>query len=155
MRSRDDSQNGGNNGSPSSQCEPQQYIGGQPNSSLPNNGGIVPCGLIAWSFFNDTFTVSQRSPDTGDIVPLPLDVSPPIIFCLSCCCVSPLPSQSSSCRPAGAAHVLPRGARGFFLPLPSQFSTCFSTWGTCRFPPPAQLVQHLFFHVGHVPMSFL
>ncbi|MEW5314383.1 MAG: hypothetical protein WDW38_005889 [Sanguina aurantia] len=33
-------------------CSPEDNLGG--NSSLPIN----PCGLIAWSFFNDSYTVS-------------------------------------------------------------------------------------------------
>jgi hypothetical protein len=36
------------------------YLYGGQNSSLPNNGAIYPCGLIAHSFFNDTLVnVSQ------------------------------------------------------------------------------------------------
>eukprot|EP00884_Botryococcus_braunii_P008318 jgi/Botrbrau1/17488/Bobra.0054s0071.2 len=75
VRSRDDSQNGGNTGTPASQCDPQQYIRGQQNSSLPNDGGIVPCGLIAWSFFNDTFAVSLQRGDTGTALPVVVDDS--------------------------------------------------------------------------------
>ena len=29
-----------------------------PESDLPNGGAVNPCGLMAWSFFNDTYSVS-------------------------------------------------------------------------------------------------
>lgn len=35
-------------------CDPQEFLGG--NKSLPVN----PCGLVAWSFFNDTYTVRRH-----------------------------------------------------------------------------------------------
>ena len=57
VRSLDSKQLGGKNGT-SSACDPIQYL---PNGSTVNstNGGrINPCGLIAWSNFNDTFAVS-------------------------------------------------------------------------------------------------
>jgi hypothetical protein len=74
VRSRDDSQTGGNGGDPASECQPQQYIGGSPNASLPNNGAIVPCGLIAWSFFNDTFAVGIQQPGEAEAQPANVDV---------------------------------------------------------------------------------
>ena len=54
MKSRSDSQLSGTNisGSAFDVCQPQAYLGG--NSSYP----ITPCGLIAWSLFNDTFRIS-------------------------------------------------------------------------------------------------
>ena len=36
-----------------SQCQPELYL---PNTSLP----IDPCGLIAWSYFNDTYQVAYH-----------------------------------------------------------------------------------------------
>lgn len=33
-------------------CKPEDDVGGLP---------IVPCGLIAWSLFNDTYTLSRKS----------------------------------------------------------------------------------------------
>ena len=54
MRSRSDNQLGGKGGA-SSSCSPQQYI----NSSVTEAAEINPCGLIAWSFFNDTFSATQ------------------------------------------------------------------------------------------------
>jgi hypothetical protein len=35
-------------------CEPQRYYGGDTSKT------ILPCGLIAWSFFNDTYQVRGR-----------------------------------------------------------------------------------------------
>lgn len=35
-----------------SACKPEDDVGGQP---------IVPCGLIAWSLFNDTYTLSRNN----------------------------------------------------------------------------------------------
>ena len=60
-------------GSGSSKCAPQQYVGGQPNASLPHDGAINPCGLIAWSFFNDSYTAAAVGAD-GVAAPLQLDV---------------------------------------------------------------------------------
>lgn len=69
VRSLDSKQLGGDNSS-SSACSPQQYLGHdgeQPD--LPNNGKINPCGLIAHSNFNDSFTA------TANGIPLEIDVS--------------------------------------------------------------------------------
>lgn len=58
VRSLDSKQLGGKNSS-SSACEPIQYVGDRGrNGSLPNDGKVNPCGLIAWSNFNDTFSAS-------------------------------------------------------------------------------------------------
>lgn len=54
-------------GSDASSCEPERYVNDSPNSSLPNNGVIDPCGLIAWSFFNDSYTLADGS---GNAVPV-------------------------------------------------------------------------------------
>lgn len=35
-------------------CDPQEFLNGN-SSELIN-----PCGLVAWSFFNDTYAVSAR-----------------------------------------------------------------------------------------------
>lgn len=67
----DDKQLGGKGGT-SSSCSPQQYVNGSANPGLPNNGEINPCGLIAWSFFNDTFSVSRQS--SGNSAPVSVDV---------------------------------------------------------------------------------
>lgn len=73
----------GNGGS--SKCAPQQYVNGGPDPSLPHNGEINPCGLIAWSFFNDSYTAAVVGPG-GAPVPLELDVSGPhhLLFLCSC-----------------------------------------------------------------------
>ena len=75
VRSRDDNQMAGKGGG-SGQCAPEQYVGSQPDPSLPNQGAITPCGLIAWSFFNDSFgdAAALVGPD-GAPSSVPLDVS--------------------------------------------------------------------------------
>lgn len=52
MKSRNDVQlrgSGGDDGSDTSGCDPESSNDGKP---------IVPCGLIAWSLFNDTYKFS-------------------------------------------------------------------------------------------------
>ena len=63
MRSEVSKQAGGTNYSASSlnKCNPIIYEGGSPNTSKIQDGVIDPCGLIAWSLFNDTFTATQGS----------------------------------------------------------------------------------------------
>ncbi len=73
VRSRDDSQTGSGEGG-SSKCAPQQYVNGSANPNLPHNGEINPCGLIAWSFFNDSYSAAIVGSD-GAPTPLVLDVS--------------------------------------------------------------------------------
>eukprot|EP00892_Ulva_mutabilis_P006053 jgi/Ulvmu1/381/UM001_0388.1 len=48
----------GNNASTSSLevCKPQRYITNQANNTFEQQGLITPCGLAAWSLFNDTFS---------------------------------------------------------------------------------------------------
>lgn len=67
VRSLDSKQLGGKN-STSSACSPQQFQGpaGQ-QSGLPNGGRINPCGLIAYSNFNDSFTATTAA---GKSVPI-------------------------------------------------------------------------------------
>lgn len=57
------------NGTSASICSPQEFLGGKKNESLPNDGLVNPCGLTAWSFFNDTFSLYE----TSDSVPLSID----------------------------------------------------------------------------------
>ena len=61
VRSVVSKQAGGTNYSASSlnQCNPEIYEGRTANASKPQNGVISPCGLIAWSLFNDTFAATQ------------------------------------------------------------------------------------------------
>lgn len=40
------------------QCKPEKYLGREQNSSLVDDGLVNPCGLIAWSFQNDTIGIS-------------------------------------------------------------------------------------------------
>ena len=74
VRSRDDNQMAGK-GTGSGKCAPEQYVGGNPNPALPQDGAITPCGLIAWSFFNDSFgdAASLAGPG-GAPTPVTLDV---------------------------------------------------------------------------------
>lgn len=69
VRSIDSKQLGGKNSS-SSVCSPAQYVGNDASNplGLPDGGRINPCGLIANSNFNDSFTASVGA------VPLPIDV---------------------------------------------------------------------------------
>lgn len=55
VKSRSDSQLRGTeiSGSGFDSCKPEAYLGD--NNTLP----ITPCGLIAWSLFNDTYTISD------------------------------------------------------------------------------------------------
>lgn len=52
VKSRSDAQLRGNINADVSSCEPEDKSNGQP---------IVPCGLIAWSLFNDTYNFSRNS----------------------------------------------------------------------------------------------
>ena len=56
VKSRSDAQLRGDVPSTSSLlgCQPVEY-----SDPLDETGVITPCGLIAWSFFNDTYTVSD------------------------------------------------------------------------------------------------
>lgn len=49
------------NGTSASICSPQEFLGGDRNESLANDGFINPCGLTAWSFFNDTFSLYETN----------------------------------------------------------------------------------------------
>lgn len=72
VRSRNDNQMGGDTSATAgSSCEPERYVNGSANANLPNDGNINPCGLIAWSFFNDTYSLATSS---GSAVPI--DVMP-------------------------------------------------------------------------------
>jgi LEM3 (ligand-effect modulator 3) family / CDC50 family len=89
VRSIDSKQLAGDNVT-SSACQPLQYVnstGGQQewNWQMPDGGAINPCGLIAWSYFNDTFTVLNGKTQA------PIDVR----RCLSVCLSSPGPAWDS------------------------------------------------------------
>ena len=56
VKSRSDSQLlNGDSTTGTSNCKPEQYL--LNNASLP----IIPCGLIAWSLFNDTYAFTTNS----------------------------------------------------------------------------------------------
>ena len=55
-------------------CAPFQYVP-DPNGTLPYGGAINPCGQIANSNFNDTYTLSVVAPGGGGAGPLTLDDS--------------------------------------------------------------------------------
>ncbi len=84
----------------SSRCAPQQYVGGQPNASLAHDGAINPCGLIAWSFFNDSFSAAIVTPDGAA---MPLDSQ---AFDVSYPCKIPFAWHSTlKCAICAARHV--------------------------------------------------
>lgn len=92
MRSLDSKQLGGKN-STSSACNPERYRGNQGSQpGLPNDGKVNPCGLIAWSEFNDTFTASANG------ISLPIDVSRRLHSC-TCAHVDLRMSLHSCLRP--------------------------------------------------------
>lgn len=79
VRSLDSNQLGGKM-STSNTCAPRQFV--QNNGSnplgLPNGGQINPCGLIANSNFNDSFTASVGAiPLAIDVRALPCTTPPP------------------------------------------------------------------------------
>ena len=55
------------------QCAPQLYETGEPNARLPNDGLVLPCGLQAWSFFNDTFQIRKVVAGQGQSVPVDMN----------------------------------------------------------------------------------
>ncbi|KAJ9510342.1 hypothetical protein QJQ45_015799 [Haematococcus lacustris] len=58
-------------------CEPQRYLGGRRDTSLPDQAAIHPCGLIPSSLFNDSFSLHQTCDDAAlsGHIPLQLDVA--------------------------------------------------------------------------------
>lgn len=76
VRSRDDQQMGGVPGPPAERCAPEK--------ETADGAPIVPCGLAAWSLFNDTFTdwrlttgppAGQAGGGAGTTAPLTVDSS--------------------------------------------------------------------------------
>lgn len=49
-------------------CNPQQFVGGEENSTLANDGLVNPCGLTAWSFFNDTYGLSYTATNADLVI---------------------------------------------------------------------------------------
>lgn len=58
-----------------SACRPFQYLPGGADAGLPNGGAILPCGQIAQSLFNDSFSATVLAPGAGAPVELPIDSS--------------------------------------------------------------------------------
>ncbi len=67
---------GANSSDGSAACEPFRYaVNDAPDPSLPNNGVIMPCGQIAHSNFNDSFSVAVAEQGAVAPTPVPVDVS--------------------------------------------------------------------------------
>lgn len=67
VRSRSDTQLAGADNPNTATCDPQQYLSG--NGSLPIN----PCGLIAWTNFNDSYVLSLNR--AGIVTALPVSTT--------------------------------------------------------------------------------
>jgi len=91
VRSLVSAQLGGKNKAPSTlgTCAPQQYVNGQEGQINPLTGlefedsaAVDPCGLMPYSYFNDSYSVTQVQPG-GTAEAVPLDVSPILchIYC--------------------------------------------------------------------------
>lgn len=83
VRSLVSSQLGGKNKAPSTlgQCAPQQYVDGTEGTADPTTGDVLtdnaavdPCGLMPYSYFNDSYVMSQQQPG-GDLTVIDMDVS--------------------------------------------------------------------------------
>ena len=92
VRSLVSSQLGGQNKAPDTlgQCAPQQWFANTENfDSLPDSGAIDPCGLMPYSYFNDSFVLLQTQPG-GTTAHIYVDVSHdhtsqmPLCFSASC-----------------------------------------------------------------------
>ena len=58
------------------QCAPQNYVNQQAGfQGLPDNAAIDPCGLVAHSYFNDTFAIFTQQPGAAAATSVALDVS--------------------------------------------------------------------------------
>ncbi|KAK9827474.1 hypothetical protein WJX74_004545 [Apatococcus lobatus] len=58
-------------------CSPEEFLGGpngQANPDIPNNNTVRPCGLIAWSNFNDTITLPSSFDLREDEIAWPYDI---------------------------------------------------------------------------------
>ncbi len=84
VRSLVSAQLGGKNKAPNTlgTCAPQQYVDDTQNAVDPRNGDLLsdsaaidPCGLMPYSYFNDSYVMSQQQPG-GALTVVDLDVSP-------------------------------------------------------------------------------
>ena len=81
VRSRNDAQLAGKTTAPGVKCQPEQFLGG--NQAQPIN----PCGLIAWSLFNDSFTATVSNTASARSTLLNLNVRAPAQWLIvSCAC---------------------------------------------------------------------
>ena len=101
---------------PASACEPFAFTA---NATGPYEGGITPCGLIAYSFFNDTYQLTTRPPG-GLETALPMDVRAP-----RCAVQGGGGGGGGACGLAVGRQTLGRTSAAVLLPLPQ------------RTPPPA------------------
>ena len=75
VRSYDSTQmHDGGSGAGAAACEPFQYVNFNANASLQNGGAILPCGQIAYSNFNDSYTMQLVAAGGGSAA-IALDVS--------------------------------------------------------------------------------
>ena len=83
VRSLVSAQLGGKNKAPSTlgTCAPQQYVNGIEGTTDPATGeplvdgaAVDPCGLMPYSYFNDTYTLTQQEPGAAASA-VTLDVS--------------------------------------------------------------------------------
>lgn len=89
VRSRSDVQLAKAEGSPpeTNNCEPLEFYAGDPSRL------IDPCGLIAWSYFNDTYTVRSSWHESCRMID---DTSVHFVFILMCAHVHALLGQHSA-----------------------------------------------------------
>ena len=73
------SQLGGENKAPNTlgTCAPQQYFANTAGfDDLPDNAAIDPCGLMPYSYFNDSYTLTSTPAGGGTSTAVVLDVGP-------------------------------------------------------------------------------
>ncbi len=84
VRSLVSAQLGGKNKAPNTlgTCAPQQYVNDMENAVDPSNNAALidsaavdPCGLMPYSYFNDSYVMSQQQPG-GALTVVDMDVSP-------------------------------------------------------------------------------
>ena len=129
VRSRNDAQLAGKTTAPGVKCQPEQFLGG--NQAQPIN----PCGLIAWSLFNDSFTANVSGPAGVQSKPLTLSVRAPArqpqgspwYGCKHRTCWS---KQCLHCAECAVTHIPAQGVLHQLTPL--QVHIFISLKGTTR-----------------------
>ena len=93
MRSLVSAQLGGKNKAPNTlgTCAPQQYVNDMENAvdpssnaALNDSAAVDPCGLMPYSYFNDSYVMSQQQPG-GALTVVDMDVSPLTFLCMLNC----------------------------------------------------------------------